>query len=327
MTRPAYAELAARTDGFAGTSWGVYGADDEVGTLQEATPPRAVDAARLVRRGAVFPLSLPLDEPDPPLFGRRAATHTVVTEPTSLDDRYDDLHPQASSQWDALAHVRHPHLGFYNGAPADSVGIGRGSRLGVDRWGERGIAARFVLLDVARTRAAEGRPLRWDHRDAIGVDDLEATARAQGVEVAPGSVVLIRTGWVAGFRDAPAAERARIAAMVPSDDITRDRELMPPAPGLEASEDVAAWLWDHEVAAVAADNPALEAMPFSRESVDGWLHYRLIAMLGIAVGELWELDPLALDCAHDGVWEGLLTSAPLRAAGGIGSPANALALK
>ena len=29
----------------------------------------------------------------------------------------------------------------------------------------------------------------------------------------------------------------------------------------------------------------------------------------------------------DGVWEGLLTSAPLRATGGIGSPANALALK
>lgn len=327
MTRPLYRELAARTDGFAGTSWGVYGADDEVGTLQEATADRAAQAARLVRRGAVFPLSLPLDEPDPPLFGRRAMTHTVVTEPTSLDDRYDDLHPQASSQWDALGHVRHPELGFYNGAPADSVGIGRGSRLGVDRWGERGIAARFVLLDVARRRESEGRPLRWDHRDEIGVDDLEATAAAQGVRVTSGSVVLVRTGWLTGFRAAPASERARIASMVPSDDIRRDRELMAPVPGLAAREEVAAWLWDHEVAAVAADNPALEAMPFSRARVDDWLHYRLIAMLGIAVGELWELDPLAADCVADGVWEGLLTSAPLRVAGGIGSPANALALK
>ncbi|TPX04771.1 cyclase family protein, partial [Schumannella luteola] len=310
MTRPPYAELAARSDGFAGTSWGVYGADDELGTIQEATAERAASAARLVRRGAVFPLSLPLDEPDPPLFGRRSMRHTVVAEPTSLDDRYDDLHPQASSQWDALGHVRHPTLGFYNGAPADSVGIGRGSRLGVDRWGERGIAARFVLLDVARRRAVEGRPVRWDRRDEIGVADLEDTARAQGVEVTPGSIVLIRTGWLAGFRAAPREERARIAAMVPSDDISRDRELMAPAPGLAAQEDVAAWLWDHAVAAVAADNPALEAMPFSREDVDGWLHYRLIAMLGIAVGELWELDPLAADCAADGVWEGLLTAAP-----------------
>lgn len=115
--------------------------------------------------------------------------------------------------------------------------------------------------------------------------------------------------------------------MVPSDDVARDLELMPPAPGLAAREDVAAWLWDHAVAAVAADNPALEAMPFSRERVDGWLHYRLIPMLGIAVGELWQLDPLADDCARDGVWEGMLTSAPLRVPGGIGSPANALALK
>ncbi|MBN9139766.1 MAG: cyclase family protein [Micrococcales bacterium] len=327
MTRPSYRELAARTDGLAGTSWGVYGSDDEVGTMREATPERAAAAAGLVRRGAVFPLSLPLDEPAPPLFGRRTMTHTVVTEPTSLDDRYDDLHPQASSQWDALSHVRHPELGFYNGAPADSVGIGRGSRLGIDRWGERGIAARFVLLDVARMRAAAGRPLRWDRRDEVGVDDLEATITAQRTEVVPGSIVLVRTGWLAGFRAAPASERARIASMVPSDDLARDRELMPPAPGLAAGEELAAWLWDHEVAGVAADNPALEAMPFSRTSVDGWLHYRLIAMLGIAVGELWELDPLAADCAADGVWEGLLTSAPLRVAGGVGSPANALALK
>lgn len=327
MTRPAYRELAARQDGLAGTSWGVYGTHDEIGTLQEATAERATAAARLVRRGAAFPLNLPLDEPDPPLFGRRRFTHTVVREPTSLDDRYDDLHPQASSQWDALAHVRHPRLGFYNGVPADEVGTGAGGRLGVDRWGERGIAARFVLLDVARARAAQGRPLRWDRRDEIGVDDLEAALAAQRVELAPGSVLLVRTGWLGGFRAAPASERSRIAAMVPSDDLARDRELMPPAPGLAAREDIAAWLWDHAVAAVAADNPALEAMPFSRDSVDGWLHYRLIPMLGIAIGELWELDALAADCAADGVWEGLLTATPLRVAGGIGSPANALALK
>jgi len=325
VTRPSYRELAARQDGRAGTSWGVYGVDDDVGTLREATPERVADAARLVRRGVVFPLSLPLDEPDPPLFGRRRFSHTVVHEPTSLDDRLDDVHPQASSQWDALAHVRHPELGFYNGTPDDA--LGPGGRLGVDRWGERGIAARFVLLDVARHRAAEGRALAWDRRDEIGVDDLEATARAQDVELAAGTVLLVRTGWLAGFRTAAADERARIAAMVPSGDIARDRELMPPAPGLAAREEVAAWLWDAGVAAVAADNPALEAMPFSRASVDGWLHYRLIPMLGMAVGELWDLDALAADCVVDGQWDGLITSAPLRVRGGVGSPANALAIK
>ncbi|QNO36889.1 cyclase family protein [Protaetiibacter sp. SSC-01] len=326
MTRPRYRDLAVREDAPRGTSWGVYGADDEIGTLNEATPDRAVAAASLVREGVAFPLSLPLDEPDPPLFGRRGFTHTVVQEPTSLDDRIDDLHPQASSQWDSLAHVRHPELGFYNGVPAGAVGVGRGSRLGIDRWGARGIAARFVLLDVARHRASYGRPIRWDARELIGVDDLVATAVAQGVELAPGSAVLVRTGWLAGYRAASREERARIAAMVPSDDLSRDRELMPPTPGLAASEDLAAWLWDVEAAAIVADNPALEAMPFERDSVDGWLHYRLIPMLGMAVGELWDLDALAEHCAREDRWEGLLTAAPLRIPGGIGSPANALAL-
>jgi hypothetical protein len=47
----------------------------------------------------------------------------------------------------------------------------------------------------------------------------------------------------------------------------------------------------------------------------------------MALGELWWLDDLADDCAQDGIYECLLTSAPLNAKGGIGSPPNALAIK
>jgi hypothetical protein len=47
----------------------------------------------------------------------------------------------------------------------------------------------------------------------------------------------------------------------------------------------------------------------------------------MALGELWWTEDLAADCAADGVYECLLTSAPLNSPGGIGSPANALALK
>ena len=49
--------------------------------------------------------------------------------------------------------------------------------------------------------------------------------------------------------------------------------------------------------------------------------------VGLAIGELWELDALAEDCAADGPYEFLLCSAPLHVTGGIGSPANALAIK
>jgi hypothetical protein len=53
----------------------------------------------------------------------------------------------------------------------------------------------------------------------------------------------------------------------------------------------------------------------------------VLALLGIPIGELWALDKLAADCADDGQYEFLFTSAPLNKLGGIGSPPNALAIK
>jgi hypothetical protein len=71
----------------------------------------------------------------------------------------------------------------------------------------------------------------------------------------------------------------------------------------------------------------LEVQPFDTGSVDGFLHYRLIPLLGIAIGEMFALDALGADCKADGRYEGLFVSAPLNKPGGIGSTANALALK
>lgn len=42
---------------------------------------------------------------------------------------------------------------------------------------------------------------------------------------------------------------------------------------------------------------------------------------------MWDLSALAADCADDGRYTGLLTAAPLNVHGGVGSTANALALK
>ena len=44
-------------------------------------------------------------------------------------------------------------------------------------------------------------------------------------------------------------------------------------------------------------------------------------------GEFWDLDALAADCAADGVYEFFLTATPLNLEGGVGSPANAVAVK
>ncbi len=97
------------------------------------------------------------------------------------------------------------------------------------------------------------------------------------------------------------------------------------APGLEGSAEMAGWLWDHRIAAVASDCPALEPWPWDPKT--GSLHMRALCYLGMPFGELWSLESLADDCANDGIYEFLLTSAPLDLRGGIGSPPNALAIK
>jgi hypothetical protein len=57
------------------------------------------------------------------------------------------------------------------------------------------------------------------------------------------------------------------------------------------------------------------------------LHPHLLAFFGMPIGEMWDLEALAEDCAADRRYSFFLTSAPLNIPGGVGSPPNALAIK
>jgi hypothetical protein len=113
-------------------------------------------------------------------------------------------------------------------------------------------------------------------------------------------------------------------------------------PGLDSTRELVAWLWDHHFAMVAGDNLGVEAFPYTpdndltdhtqaapQKGVDhnGGLHRPTIPLLGTALGEMWNLEALAEDCARDRTYEFLLTAKPLHLRGGVGSPANALAIK
>ena len=52
-----------------------------------------------------------------------------------------------------------------------------------------------------------------------------------------------------------------------------------------------------------------------------------IALLGLCIGELWDLEALAADCATTGVYDCMIVAKPLNLVGGVGSPANAVAIK
>jgi hypothetical protein len=95
-------------------------------------------------------------------------------------------------------------------------------------------------------------------------------------------------------------------------------------PGLAPTEKTLRWLWDHHFSAVASDNVAVEAWP--PESDDTYLHLRAIPLLGLAFGELFDLEELASECASARTYEFLFVSKPMYIPGGIGSPANAVAV-
>jgi kynurenine formamidase len=318
MDLPRYDELPIRDGLPAGSSWGLWGDDDEVGTINLLTPERIQRALALPSRGAVFPLNWALEEPSPPFYGRGALEHNIERPfDPCLDDSLDNFYPQSSSQWDALCHIGHPEHGFYNGRTDAELTGEPGTRLGIEHWAQRGIVGRGVLLDVARHFEQTGRGFDGGTTVEFTWRDLEEVREAQGVEFETGDILVLRTGWMSWYLNASDQTRLDLA----QDSLTRLK-----SPGLTGGEDMVEWLWNQHFSAVAADNPALEAWPHALE-VDQYIHFRLLPLLGLAMGEMWFVEDLAADCAADGVYEFLLTSAPLNLRGGVGSPPNALALK
>ena len=310
---PTYRELLARPDGRSGTSWGLFGAKDELGTLNLITPEHVQASAALVKTGEVFSLNWNVELPDPAPFRQPPERHQVGAGGFGRDDWLDRFYLQGSSQWDSLRHIAHPRLGFYNGVTAARVDDPADDVLGIQRVARRGLVTSGVLLDVASHEAEMGRPFRPDERLCISADMLDEVARSEGVSVERGDVLLVRTGWTGWYTALSQAERDRI-----------DRTT--PQPGLEAVEHTAEWLWDHHVAAIAADNLSLESMPLDfREG--HFLHFWLIPCLGMPIGELWWLDDLAAACTRDRRWKFQVVSAPLNVRGGVGSPSNALAIR
>ena len=312
---PSFDQLPAVDGAPPHSAWWLFGRDDEVGLFNLQTPERIAAAAKLVARGAMFALNWKLELPDPPLFGRGALTHRIIAGAIHHDDVLDNFYPQASSQWDTLIHVGNSTHGFYNGIDRTEVTGLPGTRGGVEHWARRGIAGRAVLLDMARFLESRGDPIDLATDRRFSIEELEACRQAQGVEIEPGDVLLIHTGWTAWYESLDPARRAGLA------DMASFR-----APGIAAGEAMARYLWDLHIVAAASDVPSLEAWP-PRRDTGGFLHEWLLGLFGLAIGEMWDLDALAADCAADGRYTCFLVSAPLNKLGGVGSPPNAIAFK
>jgi kynurenine formamidase len=306
------------------SNWGRWGPDDQLGTLNHIQPHDIVAAAALVRSGKVFSLAIPVGDSGPQTggFGRfnpihlmirdgnAAVTGTVVRDFYGGRDRHirgtDDLlilPLQSGTQWDALAHIIFEGK-IYNGYDATSVGS-KGAILDDIAVASERIVGRGVLLDVPRARGVP-----WlEPGDQIHVEDLEACLRLEDVTVGRGDILLIRTGQMAQCHDAGSWGSYAGGA----------------APGLAL--DTATWIFDREIAAVATDTWGMEVLPNETPDVFQPLHIILLVHAGLMVGEIFDLEGLAEDCATDGRYEFLFSAPPLPITGGVGSPVNPLAIK
>ncbi|MFI6309674.1 cyclase family protein [Nocardia fusca] len=335
---PTYKELLARTDAPRGSSWGLWGPEDQLGTLNLLTDERTARAAAGVRTGSVYPLGLPLHEPGGAIVWRTKPTHhilhvgheahdmrpTEADEPDSgfvdRDDYLDGLYLQGSSQWDGLTHIRHPEHGNYNGVPDADIHGGEGSRLGVDQWAKRGIVGRGILIDVQAALAALGRPFDPSSNYGITARDLDDTLEYQGVEVETGDILLLRTGWMGNFYARDDAYREAVLGFG-HDDVSQH------APGLAVDRSSVEWLWDHHVAAVASDTIGVEQSPAPDPAQTFSLHQQWLPLIGMPLGEYWWLDDLGSACAADRQYTFLFVSVPLNVRGGVGSPPQAVAIR
>ncbi|MBP6562283.1 MAG: cyclase family protein [Neisseriaceae bacterium] len=336
-----------------GANWGDFGVDDQIGCLNYLTPEKVRQGVAEVTEGLTFCLSLPLDYPGgsglnpnrhPPVL-RPTLRKGLVNfncvldqlEPGRTDVLSDDLailHLQYSTQWDGLAHVGGlfdanddgvAEVVYYNGfdasfmqASSDVADSGvpdthvttsssHAQALGIEQMAERSVQGRGVMIDFL-AHFGEGRTL-------IGYDQLMQVLAADQIVVEQGDILCLHTGFAEKILSMNKAPDEAVLHQYGAVLNGRDQRLLQ-------------WLSDSKIAAIAADNYAVEAFP----AEDGGdccaalpLHEHCLFKLGLHLGELWRLTPLANWLRAHGRQRFLLTAPPLNLPGAIASPLTPVA--
>ena len=88
------------------------------------------------------------------------------------------------------------------------------------------------------------------------------------------------------------------------------------------------WVQRTQLAALATDTWGAEVRPNETEpGINQPWHWITIPIMGMTMGEIFNVKELAEDCAADGVYEYLFVAPALPITGAVGSPVNPLAIK
>ncbi len=245
-----------------------YGANDEVGALNEVIPERTLAALALPRTGRIIELA-PVLESDMPGPAKREWRQIILAE-SALPDHTNDL-----SEWTGFEEymMSSAHVGCHVDGLAHNGIAGRGyngihyseflARDGLLRLGAENMrpwVTRGVCLDIAAVRGVD----MLAPGDTVTVNDVESAERRQGVRVGPGDAVLLHTGWMSLWQ----VDNSRFLNGEPG-----------------AGWDVAHWLTERRVSVVGADNWAFEVIPFETLEHAFTVHQHLLAETGTYIIE------------------------------------------
>lgn len=183
----------------------------------------------------------------------------------------------------------------------------------------KGIVGRGILIDFQNwlknapkdSVPAEAREFQSFKRTPVKLEWLHQILAFQKTTPRFGDILFVRTGFPSAYRALSDSEITTLQSMTP-----------PHLGGVEQSEALLEWIWNH-FSAVAGDHPSFEMWPTPLE----WsCHEVFLAGWGCPIGELLDLDELGRTCERLGRWSFFLTSEPVNVPGGVASPCNALAI-
>lgn len=262
----------------------VASVDDLLNLLRAA---RAYDLAQAYFTG------MPHFPTHPPFLFSLTKLHGDYTGPNGVGSASEafSLGGHLGTHIDALCHFSRGGVlhGDVEAAAVESYAEGV-RRLSIDTVGL--LLARGVLLDVAAAEGVDALP------DDFTVTPEHLALASEGIEILPGDVVLIRTGWGALWND---ARRYTNQAHCPG-------------PALEGAR----WLSERRILAAGSDTLALERIPDPAMPA----HVHLLVESGVHILESLYLEELA----RDRVTTFVFVAAPLKIRGATGSPLRPFAL-
>lgn len=255
-----------------------YGAEDTLGAINNLSPEKVLQAARLVKHGKAYRLGVTTG-PTSPAYPPRSYSMTVLqlddgtgtplgTNQATGNDDLMNLWMGIGSQIDGLGHMGENHV-YYNGTHASDFVTPKGlTKFSIHDLPP--IVTRGILLDMTKLLGKNPLP----EGTAINQPEIERAAKAANVQIESGDVVLLHTGWL--------------------DIMDTDPErFMAGQPGLGLSG--ARYLAQLGVVAVGADNWALEVIPAEKDGEVFPVHPELLAKNGVYILENMDSRELARD--------------------------------